>query len=344
MHEQDKKLTAEQVGVFCRMAGLDASRVVFRGNGAHRDVLLADGKVYIFPRAKRYHESMCRELEFLRQAARMERLPMPRFVEMIDCPAAYPAPVGVLSFLEGDNWEDIQESFSWEYIQAVWDEMLEILLACHALPVKLSPVAAGNPPLPFSETSRMQAWLAASLDAATAAAAVEGLQGELVATAAELGVDFSAIAGADCLAAWTQTLLQLGNLPPALLHGDMHEGQVLLLPDRRPTISGILDWEAVQVGNPLMDFSFHKWGWGRIWVFREHFAAWRRGLWTRYLAGRSIAGHSPGGLHLYCSLTEALRTLIERQAGRKLAVATRKPYPESLAQQFVELREATEAV
>ena len=125
----------------------------------------------------------------------------------------------------------------------------------------------------------------------------------------------------------------------------MHEGQILLKPGQRPAISGILDWEAVQMGNPLMDSSFHKWGWGRIWVFHDQFPAWRRRLWGRYLEGRGIKGLSPDSLHLYCSLTEMLRTLIERQEARRAAATvTRKPYRESIDEQLETLRLATAAV
>lgn len=339
-------LTTQQLDEFCRLQRLDRSSVEPRSNGAHRDVLMAPDRVYLFPRKPKYVTSMLRELQFLKTAAGMVAAPLPRYLDLLHYPDVFASDIGVISRMDGDNWEDIQEQFSGEFIAAALDELVDLMLTWHSLSISSLPfVAEEGERLPFSEIPRMQAWLTDSLNPSSAGPTVEALHADLVRAARELDVDPHRIISDNVVAKWIQTVKSLAAMPRALLHGDMHEGQILLHPEARRRICGLLDWEAVQFGNPMMDFSFHKWGWGRIWVFRDRFPAWRRDLWGRYLNGRGIGGLSPESLHLYCCLTEALRTLIERDAkSRPAATATRKPFDASLAEQFAALHAVTERI
>jgi hypothetical protein len=345
-------LTPVQIQEFCRFCRLDPGSVVMRTNGAHRDALIAPDRVYFFPRTPAYAASTRHEMNFLKAFGGWPGVPMPRYLDVIQCPAVFNGDIGVVSRLEGENWEDVQPQFTWEFIDGTLEELIDLYIIWHGTPP--SAIPAPQPPdypdqlQKFSEQPRMQAWLAGTLDPATAAATVRGLHAEILAAARELNVPASDIEKNATLDVWVATVNQLAAMPPALLHADMHEGQILLKFGQPRKITGILDWEAVQFGNPVEEFSFHKWGWGRDWEFYDRFPALRRKLWGRYLAGRGIrgiSGLSPDSLHLYCTLTEVLRTLMEREAkSRPKATVTRTPFAESLTRQFQTLRAAAERV
>ena len=347
MAAQDQSfLSPAQLTEFCRFAGLDPFTVVPRTNGAHRDALMAPDRVYYFPRTPEYAQSMRRELSFLEPLGGWFGAPVPRFLDVLECPSVFAGQIGVVSRLEGDNWEDIQEQFSYEFIEEALTELVELFILWHSTPASsVRSLADSSEVLKFSETPRMQVWLAASLDPRLLVSAVEGLHADILRFARGLDVDPSAVRNDRTVAKWVETTRALASLAPVLLHGDMHEGQILLKPSAPVKISGILDWEAVQFGSPLMDFSFHKWGYGRVWVFRENFPALRRRLWGHYLDRRRITNLSPDSLHLYCTLTETLRTIIEKEGGkREYATATRKHFREGLEEQLHTLASATEFI
>src|SRR5947207_6681938 len=67
--------------------------------------------------------------------------------------------------------------------------------------------------------------------------------------------------------AWLRELEPLASMAPALVHGDINEGQILV--DDGLHVTGILDWETAGVGHPLKDFDFGEWGYGILaWELR----------------------------------------------------------------------------
>jgi hypothetical protein len=344
-------LTPAQIQELCRFCKLDPATVIMRTNGAHRDALMAPGRVYFFPRTPAYAASTRYEMNFLKAFGGWPGVPMPRFLDVIQCPAVFAGDIGVVSRLPGENWEDIQSQpqFTWEFMDGAFEELADLMAIWHGTP----PAAVPSPDDPdqmqkFSEQPRMQAWLAGTLHPATAAVTVRALHAEILTAAAAMNVSTGGIEKDAMLDKWVAVIAQIAALPHVLLHADMHEGQILLDLAGPRKITGILDWEAVQFGNPIEEFSFHKWGWGKVWEFRAQFPALRRKLWGRYVERRGLRGElrgAPDSLHLYCTLTEVLRTLMERDENRRpRATVTRQPYADSLAEQFETLRAATEHV
>jgi aminoglycoside phosphotransferase (APT) family kinase protein len=73
------------------------------------------------------------------------------------------------------------------------------------------------------------------------------------------------------------------ELAPVLVHGDIHQGQ-LLADGGRPT--GILDWETARVDHPFWDLDLGQWGSG-LWRRRDFSALWARG-WRAYAQARGL--------------------------------------------------------
>jgi aminoglycoside phosphotransferase (APT) family kinase protein len=62
-------------------------------------------------------------------------------------------------------------------------------------------------------------------------------------------------------AAWADQLASAAQLAPVLVHGDIHEGQLLADGVR---LTGILDWETVRLDHPFWDLDLGAWGTG-LW-------------------------------------------------------------------------------
>jgi aminoglycoside phosphotransferase (APT) family kinase protein len=93
------------------------------------------------------------------------------------------------------------------------------------------------------------------------------------------------LARPDRAAAWSGVLARAARLEPVLVHGDIHEDQ-LLAEDGR--LTGVLDWETARVDHPFWDFDLGEWGTG-LWRRRrrEFSALWARG-WRAYARVRGL--------------------------------------------------------
>src|ERR1039457_1611041 len=87
------------------------------------------------------------------------------------------------------------------------------------------------------------------------------------------------------VSAWADLLASAAQLAPVLVHGDIHEDQLLADGDR---LTGIIDWETARVDHPFWDFDLGEWGTGLWRRRRRDFSAlWARG-WRVYAQARGL--------------------------------------------------------
>ena len=76
-----------------------------------------------------------------------------------------------------------------------------------------------------------------------------------------------------------------GEYLPFLVHGDIHEDQLLADGGR---LTGIIDWETARVDHPFWDFDLGEWGTGMWRRRRRDFSAlWAR-AWRAYAQTRGL--------------------------------------------------------
>ena len=86
-----------------------------------------------------------------------------------------------------------------------------------------------------------------------------------------------------------EKLASATRLGPVLVHGDIHEDQLLAEGDR---LTGVLDWETARVDHPFWDFDLGEWGTGLWRRRRRDFSAlWARG-WRAYATTRGLDADS----------------------------------------------------
>ncbi len=273
-------LIPPQAERFAALAGVDLDRLVLNVSGWNKLVLIDSDRVFLFPRAADGVEWLERELAVYRTLAGTELSLVPHLLDRWEDPEIYPFPFAAVTRLHGEVPAE-PEAFL---------EQLGRAIACwHELE---PPVLAGARP-PLHHSASYHRWLRRALDPATCAGAAAEAAGRL---------------GRPARApAWADLLARAAQLAPVLVHGDIHEDQLLADGGR---LTGIIDWETARVDHPFWDFDLGEWGSGLWRRRRRDFSAlWARG-WRAYAQQRGLDTDSRP-LETAFRLRHALRLLAD---------------------------------
>jgi aminoglycoside phosphotransferase (APT) family kinase protein len=95
------------------------------------------------------------------------------------------------------------------------------------------------------------------------------------------------------------------SLEPVLVHGDLHEGQLLVDSDLR--VTGILDWQTARVAHPFTELDLGEWGTAAWRGHRRRFPQLRRRAWATYAASRGLDTDLEDDFEAFWSVVHALR-------------------------------------
>jgi aminoglycoside phosphotransferase (APT) family kinase protein len=251
-------LVPPQAARFAALTGTDLDRLVLNVSGWNKLVLLDRDRVFLFPRAAAGAERFEREIAAYRSLAQTGLTVVPRLLGRWQDPEIYPLPFAAVTRLPGQVPAEPE---------ALLDQVGRAIACWHELAPP--PLADARPPQHHEAAHHR--WMRRALDPASSAAA-----------AAEAA---SRLGRPDRAAEWTALLARAARLQPVLVHGDIHEDQ-LLAEDGR--LTGILDWETVRVDHPFWDFDLGEWGTGLWRRHRREFSAlWARG-WRSYATVRGL--------------------------------------------------------
>ncbi|HEY2504926.1 MAG TPA: aminoglycoside phosphotransferase family protein [Streptosporangiaceae bacterium] len=271
-------LIPPQAERFAQLVGADTDQLVLNVCGWNKLVLVDFERVFLFPRAAIGVEWFERELAAYQGLAGAQLSVVPRLLGRWEDPEIYPFPFAAVTRLRGA-------------VPAEPEALIEQLgraIACwHEL--EPPPLAGARPP--GHHDAPHHRWLRRALDPATCASA-----------AAEAAARLDRPARAS---AWADVLCRAAQLAPVLVHGDLHEDQ-LLAEDGK--LTGITDWETARVDHPFWDFDFGEWGTGLWRRHRRDFSAlWARG-WRAYAQVREL-DTDPRPLETAFRIRHALRLL-----------------------------------
>lgn len=251
-------LVPPQAARFASVTGVDPGRLVLNVTGWNKLVLLDADRVFLFPRSADGVEWFERELAAYRALAQTRLTIAPRLLGRWADPEIYPFPFAAVTRLPGQVPAEPE---------ALIGQLGQAIAEWHSLDPE--DLAEARPPRHHSAPHHR--WLRRALDPATSAAAAAE-------AAARLGRPGRA-------AAWAARLARAAEFQPVLVHGDIHEDQ-LLAEDGR--LTGILDWETARIDHPYWDFDLGEWGTGLWRRRRRDFSAlWARG-WRGYAERRGL--------------------------------------------------------
>lgn len=271
-------LIPPQAARFAALAGVDLDRLVLNVSGWNKLVLLDADRVFLFPRTAAGVEWFERELAAYRALAGARLTVVPRLLDRWEDPEIYPFPFAAVTRLRGEVRPDPE---------ALIEQLGRAIARWHELQ---PPLLLGARP-PRHHDAPVQRWLRRALDPATCADA-----------AAEAADRLHRPGRAPD---WADLLAGAARLAPVLVHGDLHEDQLLADGGR---LTGIIDWETARIDHPFWDFDLGEWGTGLWRRRRRDFGSlWARG-WRAYAQVRGLDG-DPRPLETAFRLRHALRLL-----------------------------------
>jgi aminoglycoside phosphotransferase (APT) family kinase protein len=271
-------LVPPQAERFAALVGVDVDRLVLNVTGWNKLVLLDCERVFLFPRSQTGVEWFEREVAVYRALADARLSVVPRLLGYWDDPEIYPFPFAAVTRLRGAAPAETE---------VLAEQLGQAIAGWHEIQ---PPALAGARP-PAHHNSAEQRWLRRALDPATSTEAARE-------AAERLGQPGRA-------SAWADLLGRAAKLAPVLVHGDIHEGQLLVDGGR---LTGILDWETARIDHPFWDFDFGEWGTGLWRRRRSDFSVlWAR-WWRAYAEIRGLDADSRP-LETAFRLRHALRLL-----------------------------------
>jgi len=251
-------LAPPQAARFASLVGVDTDRLVLNVAGWNKLVLLDRDRVFLFPRAADGVEWFEREIAAYRFLAQTTLTVVPRLLGRWEDTGIYPFPFAAVTRLRGEVAAEPE---------ALTDQLGRAIACWHELD---PPVFAGARP-PRHHDAAHHRWLHRALDPATS--------GEAAAEAA------ARLGRPDRGPAWAGLLASAARLRPVLVHGDLHEDQLLAEGGR---LTGIIDWETARVDHPFWDFDLGEWGTGLWRRRRRDFSALWAGAWRAYASTRGL--------------------------------------------------------
>ncbi len=216
-------------------------------------VLLTADRAVLFPRDHTQVEPLRREIVALEAINRLDVPAVPRLHAVWEDPGLSAHPVVVLDRLPGIPLAAIVEHLPVDLLADLFAELGRLAARWHDLDPALVPTLPRRDALADHTT-----------------------------LAEELGLDArQARAAADALA-------RARELQPVLVHGDLHEGQLLVDPQPPHRLTGILDWQTARVDHPFVEFDLGEWGTALWRGHRAAFPELRRRAWDAYARERGL--------------------------------------------------------
>lgn len=276
----DAVLVPPQAERFASITGVDLDRLVLNVTGWNKLVLLDSDRVFLFPRLAIGVEWFERELVAYRALAAAQLSMVPHLLGRWEDPEIYPFPFAAVTRMPGT-------------VPAEPELLVEQLGRATACWHELDPPSLAGARPPRHHDAAHHRWLRRALDPATSAEAAAEAAGRL--------------GRPERAPVWADMLASAAQLAPVLVHGDIHEDQMLADGDR---LTGIIDWETARVDHPFWDFDFGEWGTGLWRRSRRDFSAlWARG-WRAYAKVRGLDTDSRP-LETAFRLRHALRLLAD---------------------------------
>lgn len=230
-------------------------------SGWHRLVVAAPDRVFVFPRHSGEVPGVEREAQVLAQT---QLGIAPRLLGVHRGQGISPYPFLELSRIHGQPYDAIVQQMTTEDAATALEDLGRRVAQWHCTPVPESLATAPS----HRETPRVSGrWIEPT--------SVE----DTVAWAADL-VAAHVYPEKVPHNAWLDVLHEIAAMVPVTVHGELSEGQFLL--DHQHRVTGVVDWDALHIGHPLLDFNFGVGGVG-VHLDNRHL---RSRMWNGYVAAR----------------------------------------------------------
>ncbi len=212
---------------------LDDAQLHLITSGWQKLIIQAPDRVFAFPRTAHQVAMVEREADVLSTVTPGSG---PQLLGLHRDPAISPFPFLELTLIAGTCWRDVELRLDTEDAARCLEELAKRIAGIHRLPVP--PRLASRPE--YLDHARITgAWTRPS---------------EISATTSRVAGRLSEYGTKPQPERWAAALAPIAAMRRTAVHGEISRGQFLV--DDRQHITGIIDWDGLHTGHPLLDLDF----------------------------------------------------------------------------------------
>ncbi|MCE7743434.1 MAG: aminoglycoside phosphotransferase family protein [Candidatus Heimdallarchaeota archaeon] len=318
-------LNFEQFEKFCKRFHIDSKEIKTNFDGWRKLILYTEERVFLFPRDPRGVEWLDTEIsayEFLNDYA---NLPIPKFIDRIKDKEISFYEFAEVSRLKGMPYSKLEDKIDIQEVTKMQLNLANLFALWHNIPVQKLPQKIIQRDIFDPNLYEFEIKL---LNPATTKVASDFAYQKIQEYAKLHQIKHPSLWDESIRKKWGRIIQEIVSLDDVLLHGDIHEDQILVHSEENLEITGILDWETVWVGNPIWEFNFFEWGFG-IWKWWDSFLDIRKIIWKEYQKKRNLKLITVEGLSLIYTIFEFLivlrpNTSLGKLIGKDIEESARK--------------------
>jgi len=304
-------LIPPQIDKFCKIFDVKEKELEVNFDGWHKHILATTDTVFIFPRNPKYIKALRKELDIYEEFTHLNFVPLPKLKKRVKDPEISYYEFGAITKLSGTAFSKFQKEIKSKQIEKFLLNLSKVVSIWHNIPTKELPkMLEANSPT--TGKLSINNWHKVALSPSRVDEAISFITGLIQKYSNDLAIRDAT------RKKWIEAIKEIACLKNVLIHGDIHEDQVLVEASDSMKITGILDWESARIDNPVWDFNFERWELD-IWVWSDNFVQFRKEMWSTYLKERKISLSTVHGLHLFFTLWE-FTWLIKQRKEKEIAI------------------------
>ncbi len=328
-------LNFEQLEKFSKRFSINPKDIRANFDGWRKLVLYSEDRVFIFPRDPRGVEWLETEISAYEFLNKYSDLPIPKLKERISDSEISYYEFAEVSRLKGVPYSKLEDNISEQNVTELQVNLANLFSLWHNISIQEIPSKIAKRQIFDPSLYEFEIKL---LDSTSTVEAFDYVYQKIIDYSKQHYIQHSILLEESTRKNWEKIILEIVSLNSILLHGDIHEDQILVKSEENMKITGILDWETVWIGNPIWEFNFFEWGFG-IWKWWENFSDIRRVIWKEYLEKRNLKLATLEGLNLIYTIFEFLRVLKSNTSLQKLIGKDKEESARKCVERLVKITE-----
>jgi len=304
-------LIPPQIDKFCEIFGIKEKELEVNFDGWHKHILTTKDTVFLFPRNPKYKKALQKELDIYEEFTHLNSVPLPKLKKRVKDPEISYYEFGAITKLSGTAFSKFQTKIKSKQVEKFLLNLSKIISIWHNIPTNELPKIL-EVTSPTTRKLSVLNWHKVALSSNRVDEAISFIIGLIQKHSNDFAI------GDTTRKKWIEAIEEIACLENVLIHGDVHEDQVLVELSDSMEITGVLDWETARIDNPVWDFNFGEWGL-EIWDWSDNFVQIRKKMWSTYLKERKISLSTVHGLHLFFTLWE-FTWLIKQRKEKEIAI------------------------